>query len=285
MDAVQNLDLEVNEGEIFGFLGPNGAGKTTTIKMLLGIIYPTSGQAWVLGRPIGDIGIHRVISYLPENPYFYEYMTGKEILHFYARLFGMKEPARGKRVHDLLEQVDLARDANKPLRQYSKGMQQRIGLAQSLINDPKLVFMDEPTSGLDPLAHEKIRRLIVSLRSEGKTVFISSHQLEDVERICDRVAIMKDGRLVKLGKVDELLSGGQVDLVAENVSNGIVEQIRKLGGVASLHGDRLLVEQPDDGTIDQVIDLVRGANGNIVSVERQRRTLESLFVETIEGGN
>ncbi len=282
VNAVDNLDLEVQEGEIFGFLGPNGAGKTTTIKMLLGIIYPTSGQAWVLDREIGHIETHRVISYLPENPYFYDHMTGKEILSFYARLFGIREPARSKRVDELLEQVGLGREAHKSLRNYSKGMLQRIGLAQSLINDPKLLFMDEPTAGLDPIAHVDIRRLIIDLRSQGKTVFISSHQLEDVEEVCDRVAILNRGKMVATGKMDDLLAGGRVDLVADSVENGVMDKVKKLGGVVSLVDGRLVVEQPDNGSIDQVIDIVRAEKGHILSVNRQRKTLEDFFVETIQ---
>lgn len=284
VDAVKNLNLEVHRGEIFGFLGPNGAGKTTTIKVLLGIIYPTSGGAYVLGRPAGDPQNHYKISYLPENPYFYDYMTGREILHFYARLFGIPEPERSKRVNALLDRVGLSRAANQPLRTYSKGMLQRIGLAQCLINDPELLILDEPTAGLDPIAHIDIRDLILELRSQGKTLFISSHQLSDVEIVCDRVAILNRGELVRMGKLEDLLSGGHVEMIAEKVPETVLEPIRQLGGRPSLHDGRLIVEQPDDGSIDRVIDLVRAHGGHIISVKPYRRTLEDLFVETIQGG-
>lgn len=284
VDAVKNLNLEVHRGEIFGFLGPNGAGKTTTIKVLLGIIYPTSGEAYVLGRPAGDPQNHYKISYLPENPYFYDYMTGREILHFYARLFGIPEPERSKRVDALLDRVGLSRAANQPLRTYSKGMLQRIGLAQCLINDPELLILDEPTAGLDPIAHIDIRDLILELRSQGKTLFISSHQLSDVEIVCDRVAILNRGELVRMGKLEDLLSGGHVEMIAEKVPETVLEPIRQLGGRPSLHDGRLIVEQPDDGSIDRVIDLVRAHGGHIISVKPYRRTLEDLFVETIQGG-
>lgn len=284
VDAVKNLNLEVHRGEIFGFLGPNGAGKTTTIKVLLGIIYPTSGEAYVLGRPAGDPQNHYKISYLPENPYFYDYMTGREILHFYARLFGIPEPERSRRVDALLDRIGLSRAANQPLRTYSKGMLQRIGLAQCLINDPELLILDEPTAGLDPIAHIDIRDLILELRSQGKTLFISSHQLSDVEIVCDRVAILNRGELVRMGKLEDLLSGGHVEMIAEKVPETVLEPIRQLGGRPSLHDGRLIVEQPDDGSIDRVIDLVRAHGGHIISVKPYRRTLEDLFVETIQGG-
>ncbi len=168
VEAVKNLNLEVHRGEIFGFLGPNGAGKTTTIKVLLGIIYQTEGEAYVLGKPAGDPSNHYHLSYLPENPYFYDYMTGEEILTFYARLFGIPEPDRTKRVRELLDRVGLSRAANQPIRTYSKGMQQRIGLAQCLLNDHQLLILDEPTAGLDPIAHIDIRDMILDLRAQSR---------------------------------------------------------------------------------------------------------------------
>jgi len=284
VDAVKNLNSDVHRGEIFGFLGPNGAGKTTTIKVLLGIIYPTEGEAYVLGQPAGDPKNHYKISYLPENPYFYDYMTGREILTFYAKLFGIAEPERSKRVNELLDRVGLSRAADQPLRTYSKGMLQRIGLAQCLINDPELLILDEPTAGLDPIAHIDIRDMILDLRNQGKTLFISSHQLSDVERVCDRVAILNKGVMVQLGRIEELLAGGHVEVIADKVPDNAVEPIRQLGGKVSLHDGRLIVEQPDNGSVDRVIDIVRAAGGHIISVKPYRRTLEDLFVETIQGG-
>ena len=284
VEAVKNLNLEVYRGEIFGFLGPNGAGKTTTIKVLLGIIYPTEGEAYVLGQPAGDPKNHYKISYLPENPYFYDYMTGREILTFYAKLFGIPEPERSKRVNELLDRVGLLRAADQTLRTYSKGMLQRIGLAQCLINDPELLILDEPTAGLDPIAHIDIRDMILDLRNQGKTLFISSHQLSDVERVCDRVAILNKGVMVQLGRIEELLAGGHVEVIADKVPDNALEPIRQLGGKVSLHDGRLIVEQPDNGSVDRVIDIVRAAGGHIVSVKPYRRSLEDLFVETIQGG-
>ncbi len=280
--AVDDLHLEVYQGEIFGFLGPNGAGKTTTIKMLLGLIFPTKGDAWIFGKPIGDVSIKRQIAYLPESPYFYEYLTGRQVLDFYARLFGIPATERKKKVDALLDMVGLSRDGDKTLRNYSKGMLQRIGIAQALINDPVLLFPDEPTSGLDPMARIEIRDLIIRLKQEGKTVFLSSHQLLEVEMICDRVSILNRGKLLKAGRLEDLLPSGRVEIVAENVDDGAVEKIRAMGGQVERQDGRIRVYQPDDASVNKVVDLIRSSNGVIRSLIPQRRTLEELFVATIE---
>jgi len=279
--AVDNLNLEVQEGEIFGFLGPNGAGKTTTIKMLLGLIFPTSGSAEMLGRPIGDVDIRRQVSYLPESPYFYDHLTGGELLDFFGRLFGLEDQARRKRVDELMELVGLKNDKQKQLKQYSKGMLQRIGLAQSLVNDPKLLIFDEPTSGLDPVAHIEIRSLIESLRDQGKTVFLSSHQLSDVELVCDRVAILNYGRLVKMGAVDELVQGSRTEIKAEKVAPAGVEAIRRISPETIAANGTMTAFHEDDGAVNQIVDLVRQHGGTLVSVVPQRRRLEDIFVETV----
>lgn len=281
--AVDDLHLEVYRGEIFGFLGPNGAGKTTTIKMLLGLIFPTKGDAWIFGKPIGDVSVKRQIAYLPESPYFYEYLTGRQVLDFYARLFGIPAGERKKKVDTLLDMVGLSRDGDKTLRNYSKGMLQRIGVAQALINDPELLFLDEPTSGLDPMARIEIRDLIIRLKQQGKTVFLSSHQLLEVELICDRVSILNRGKLLKAGKLDALLPSGRVEIVAENVSDdGVIAKIRDAGGVVQRQDGRIVVQQPDDASVNKVVDIIRSANGTIRSLTPQRRSLEELFVTTIE---
>lgn len=280
VNVVDHLDLEVEEGEIFGFLGPNGAGKTTTIKMLLGIIYPTSGEGYVLGKEIGDIEIHKILSYLPERPYYYEHMTGLELLKFYASLFGIKDEAKCRA---LLEKVNLHRDMTKTIAQYSKGMQQRVGLAQSLLNDPKLLFLDEPTGGLDPIAHTEIRDLILSFRDEGRTVFISSHELSEVERICDRVAIINHGKIAAQGHLEDLLRGGRVEIVAEGVSTKIADSLRGSlkDTIVSLHESRLILDMPEEQDIGGVIDSIRNDKGQIVSIIPRRKRLEDLFVETV----
>ncbi len=279
--VVDHLNLQVEEGEIFGFLGPNGAGKTTTIKMLLSIIYPTSGTAKVLGEEIGDINIHRQLSYLPEKPYYYEHMTGMEILDFYARLFRMGKAERRERAERLLQRVGLADAGFKQIAQYSKGMQQRIGLAQCLLNDPKLLFLDEPTAGLDPIAHIEIRDLILQFREEGKTVFISSHELSDVERICDRVAILNRGVVKAEGKLEDLLAGGRIEITAGNVPESLRDKVQQDGAVVSLHEGRLIVDAPDTIATDGLVDAIRSAGGKIISIIPRRRRLEDLFVETI----
>lgn len=281
--AVDDLHLEVYHGEIFGFLGPNGAGKTTTIKMLLGLIFPTKGDAWIFDKPIGDVSVKRQIAYLPESPYFYEYLTGRQVLDFYARLFGIPSSERKKKVDALLDMVGLSRDGDKTLRNYSKGMLQRIGIAQALLNDPQLLFLDEPTSGLDPMARIEIRDLIIRLKEQGKTIFLSSHQLLEVELICDRVSILNRGKLLKAGKLDDLLPSGRVEIVAENVSDeSVIAKIRDSGGVVQRQDGRIVVQQPDDGSVNKVVDIIREAKGVIRSVIPQRLTLEELFVSTIE---
>lgn len=278
--AVDHLDLDVEEGQIFGFLGPNGAGKTTTIKMMLGLIFPTEGEGWILGKPIGDIGVKKDIAYLPESPYFYEHLSGAELLDFYARLFNIPKEERRKRVAFLLERVGLPND-RKPLREYSKGMLQRIGIAQALINDPKLLFLDEPTSGLDPIAHIDIRDLILDLKRQGKTIFLSSHQLSDVEMVCDRVAILNRGKLVKIGDVDELLTGTEVEVIVETRDPELRGKLEEIATRSEPKEDRLHLYHHDEEVIGQMIDLIRARKGRLISVTPQRRSLESIFLETV----
>ena len=203
--ALRALDIHVEEGEIFGLLGPNGSGKTTTIKLLLGLLYPTEGEALVLGKPTTDVRKNEYIGYLPEESYLYRFLTAEETLDLYGRLFDIEPAERRRRAAELIERVGLQRDRKRQLREYSKGMRQRIGLAQALINNPKLVILDEPTSGLDPLGAYWMKDLIRQLRDEGKTVIMCSHRLEDVQDICDRIAILHEGDLQAYGKVSTLL--------------------------------------------------------------------------------
>lgn len=282
VNVVDKLNLTVEEGQIFGFLGPNGAGKTTTIKMLLGIINPTAGEGYVLGKEIGDMDVHRIISYLPERPYYYEYMTGMELLKFYGSLFGINDT---KKFEALLEKVSLAGDATKTISQYSKGMQQRIGLAQSLINDPRLLFLDEPTGGLDPIAHTEIRDLILQFRNEGRTVFISSHELSEVERICDRVAIINKGVIERDGSLDELLKGGRTEITADKVTKEMAAKFEGKDNTVSHHGDRLILDVPDTSDLNSIVDSLRAGKAVLVSILPRRRRLEDLFVETVSSAN
>lgn len=279
--AVDHLDLEVHEGEIFGFLGPNGAGKTTTIKMLLGLIFPDEGSATVLGHPAGAQEMRRVVSYLPENPYFYDHLTGGELLDFYGRLFGLSASERAKRVDSLMDLVGLRNDKAKQLKQYSKGMMQRIGIAQSLINDPKLLIFDEPTSGLDPVAHIEIRNLIESLRAQGKTVFLSSHQLSDVELVCDRISIMNYGKLVKMGRVEDLVAEGRTEITAAQVPAELQGKLQEIAKEVRADNGHITVTCGDEKLVNEVVDLIRSARADIVSVIPLKRSLEEVFVETI----
>ena len=283
--AVNNLNLQVEEGEIFGFLGRNGAGKTTTIKMLLGLIFPTAGDATLLGRPMGDNNVKSQLAYLPEETYFYDSMTGWDLLDFYARLFRIPEPERSRRVKICLEKVRLQPEAwKRNIRGYSKGMRQRIGIAQALINDPKLLFLDEPTSGLDPIAHAELREIVASLKDEGKTVFLSSHQLADVELICSRVAIIHRGKLLKSGTTRELTAGESTEVVVQGreLQNGMLERIRAVIPEVQPEGnDTLRLRSDDDERINTVIDLVRGAKGRVLAIVPHKRTLEEVFVETV----
>lgn len=225
IESLKNCTLTVYQGETFGLLGPNGAGKTTLLKTLLGVVRPTSGRAWLLGSPIGNLEVKKRVGYLPENAYFYEYLTGWEFLEFVAGIFEIPASIQQQRIPQLLELVGLSQSAahKKQLRQYSKGMLQRVGMAQALINEPEVVFLDEPMSGLDPMGRYQIREIILSLKAQGKTIFFNSHVLSDVEKICDRVAILAEGELISIGSLDELLGttnsyhvkgqGGNLDLL------------------------------------------------------------------------
>ena len=281
--AVNKVSFSVHEGEIFGFIGPNGAGKTTTIKTLLGLLFPTSGKAMVMGKPAGDIEAKERISYLPESPYFYEHMTGAEVLDFYCRLFKMGGAARRKKVPELLDRVGLGKDGSRALRQYFKGMLQRVGIAQSLINGPDLLFFDEPTSGLDPIAHKDIQDLILSLRKQGKTVFLSSHQLSDVENVCNRVAIINRGELVKMGTMDELLHAGRTVITLAHLSADLLGKVQPLAEHVAEDGELTKIYTETEENVHKILDMTRGS-ANLVSVVPQRQTLEDLFVEIVREG-
>ena len=283
--ALDDLSLDVKRGEIFGFLGPNGAGKTTTLKLLMQLIYPTSGSARILGHSIADVSTRARIGYLPENPYFYDYLSGRELLEYTAALFGIRASEAGVRNNELLGQVGLDADrANRQLRKYSKGMLQRIGIAQALVNDPEIVFMDEPMSGLDPIGRREVRDLLLSLRQQGKTIFFSSHILSDVEALCDRAAILIRGKLARCGTVDELT--GVQDSAMEILATGISasELGRFSAAISSLesatatpNGVHLVLGDP--GAIDEALALIRECSGKLVSINPRRASLEDLFAE------
>ncbi len=285
--AVEHLDLEVHTGEIFGFLGPNGAGKTTTLKMLMGLIYPTSGKAWMLGRKVGDVAMKHQVGFLPESPYFYDYLTAEEFLRFYGQLFGLGGQLLSERITLLLNTVGMSDARSLQLRKFSKGMLQRIGIAQALINDPQLVILDEPMSGLDPVGRKEIRDLILHLKEQGKTVFFSSHILHDAEVLCDRVGILLKGRLVALGKVTELIgadSTQSIEVVVEGLDHTGAEQVRKIAVSLIAQGERLLAVLQSQDQVNQVLELIRVRKASLISVTPQKSSLEELFMKEVAGG-
>jgi ABC-2 type transport system ATP-binding protein len=256
--ALNALDLKIYRGEIFGLLGPNGSGKTTTIKMLLGLLFPTDGDAFVFGEPAAQVRKNELIGYLPEESYLYKFLNAEETLDFYGRLFNMSASVRAERAQRLIEMVGLAADKKRILKEYSKGMRQRIGLAQALINDPQLVILDEPTSGLDPLGTRWMKDLILDLRAKGKTVLMCSHRLDDVQDVCDRIAILYDGELQELGEVDTLL----------RVANRLQVQASGLALTESLRHD-----------LQQVLER---HGGRLEGVGHPTTTLEDLFLHIVK---
>ncbi len=285
--ALDHLDLEVEQGEIFGFLGHNGAGKTTTIKLLLGLLFPTAGRAWILDRPIQDVAVKQHVGFLPEAPYFYEYLTAAEFLTFYGQLFGLSRQVLAKKVDGLLAMVSLADARNLPLGKFSKGMLQRIGLAQALINDPHVVILDEPMSGLDPLGRRDVRDIILRLKDHGKTIFFSTHILPDVEMICDRVGILVKGQLRAVGAVHELVGTAavtSVEILVERLAEAGIREAEQLGGTVLRRGDHVLIKLDDEHTVDQVLDLIRRHAGRLVSLVPHKRSLEDLFLKEVGVG-
>jgi ABC-2 type transport system ATP-binding protein len=238
--ALKALDLEVRQGEIFGLLGPNGSGKTTTMKLLLGLLFPTSGQALVFGQPATEVTKNERLGYLPEESYLYKFLNAEETLDFYGRLFNMPASVRRKRTAALIEQVGLGWAKRRPLKEYSKGMTRRIGLAQALINDPELILLDEPTSGLDPIGTREMKDLILELKQKGKTIVMCSHLLADVQDVCDRIAILHQGELKELGRVDSLLRMQDVtEIRASGLSPAAKEEIRAVIARHNGHLDRM----------------------------------------------
>jgi len=282
--AVDDLTLTVEGGQIFGFLGGNGAGKTTTIKMLMSLLFPTSGSATILGRDISDVSMHREIGYCPENPYFYDYLTAFELMNYFGEIFGLSSTKRKDRSAELLTIVGLAeKDWNKQLRKFSKGMLQRVGLAQSLVNDPKIVFLDEPMSGLDPMGRREVRELVAGLRISGKTVFMSTHILSDVEALCDRVAILRGGKLAATGELNELLAAGNerqsFEINASGISKASLNGFSGSGAVITDKPTGISIEVGSEGEIDAAIAAIRGSGGKLLSVQPVKQSLEELFVE------
>jgi ABC-2 type transport system ATP-binding protein len=283
--ALDGLTLTVERGEIFGFLGGNGAGKTTAIKILMRLMTPTAGTVRILGHDTNDQWVRARIGYLPEQPYFYDYLTARELLEYCAELFGYSRPDRRARAVALLRRVHLDEAAwNRQLRKFSKGMLQRVGLAQALVNDPELVVLDEPMSGLDPIGRRQVRDLIAGLRQSGVTVFFSSHIIADIEVLCDRVAILQRGRLAHLGRLEELRgredSGGHLEVTVVGATVPVLEDaLRKVDGAqvtATPAGAR--IDVPSEALVDQALEAARACGARLVSVQPVRQSLEDLFV-------
>ncbi len=284
--VLSDVSLSVTKGEIFGFLGHNGAGKTTTMKILLGLLRPTSGRVDVLGAPAGDVATHSRLGYLPEAPYFYDYLTAEEFLEFYGKLAGMSRDAIQSRISILLEQVGLQEAQHRQLRKFSKGMLQRIGLAQALIQDPELVVLDEPMSGLDPMGRKEVRDLILSLREQGKTVFFSTHILSDVEMVCDRVGILAKGKMLALGKVEDLVGehlDQSIELVCDGVIGTQIEPVQRLALRTLQNGTRCLMVLPGHECLDEILEALRRAGAKLVSIIPHKGSLEELFVHKSHG--
>lgn len=276
--AVADLTLTVARGEVFGFLGPNGAGKSTTLKMLLGLLEPSGGRGRLLGAPIGDRAARAKVGFLPEHFRFQDWLTGRELLRFHGRLYGLGGASLERRADALLERMDLVDAADRPIRTYSKGMTQRIGLAQALLNDPHVVFLDEPTSGLDPLGRRLVREVIHELRAGGTTVFLNSHLLGEVEATCDRVVFVKQGRVVHelaLSAAPEVL---EVELRAEGVTEGV---LAAHGTVLEREGDRVRMRIADEAALPRLAAAMVGAGARLYALTPLRRSLESTFLEVM----
>lgn len=278
--ALKPLSLAVPEGEVFGYLGPNGAGKTTTLKLLMRLIFPSAGSAKIFGTDWRDPRVKAQVGFLPEQPYFYDYLTAAEMLDYYAQLSGVAARQRRRRIGEVLSRVGLSDAGPTQLRKFSKGMLQRVGVAQAIIHDPKLVFLDEPMSGLDPIGRREVRDLIQSLKDEGKTVFFSTHILSDAEALCDRVAILHRGELRGVGVVQELLArfSGNVELIWDGAA--AISTVQSLGCECRTTGETIRAVLPQE-QLDAAVDAIRRVRGRLMSVTPVRATLEDYFLETL----
>ncbi|MBI2902033.1 MAG: ABC transporter ATP-binding protein [Candidatus Methylomirabilis oxyfera] len=283
--VLSQLDLTVHEGEVFGYLGPNGAGKTTTLKLLTGLLRPTSGKAKVLGRPPGDVVMQQQVGFLPEQPSFYEYLTGRELLNFYGQLVGLDRPTRREQIEGLARQLRIESALDLQLRKYSKGMLQRLGLAQALLNDPRLVLLDEPMSGLDPIGRWEVRDLLLRLKSEGRTVFFSSHIIPDVEMVCDRVGILVGGRLVAQGPIDDILGAqiASIEVTASQVPPEVMAELGYLLVTQSVpRGERLLLTVKDEAALAELLTRLLDCKATIHAIAPHRESLEEYFIRYVQ---
>ena len=283
VNALESLDLEVRRGEIFGLLGPNGSGKSTTIKLILGLLFPTSGQALVFNKEASDVSKNERIGYLPEESYLYKFLNAEETLDFYGRLFNMSAGRRKQRVRDLIKLIDIEWAQRRQLKEYSKGMTRRIGLAQALINDPELIVLDEPTTGLDPIGTREMKDLIVRLRDQGETILMCSHLLADVQDVCDRIAILHQGELKEMGAVENLLSVRDITQIqAKGLSNDAQQQIREI--IANDKADLVSMENPTTTLEDLFLGIVRDSKAR-PGYNRKRERDQQEPVETAATGD
>jgi ABC-2 type transport system ATP-binding protein len=280
--SLDHLTLQVNDGEAFGFLGPNGAGKTTTLKLLMGLIFPTSGSALVRGRSIADVDMHREIGYMPEQPYFYDYLTARELLDYFAQFFGYSRTERQERIKKFLERVGLAASADVQLRKFSKGMLQRVGIAQAILHDPQVVFLDEPMSGLDPVGRREVRDIILELKNQGKTIFFSTHILSDAEMLCDRVAVLVGGKLQGVGAPSEIVSMDVqgMEILFEATPDSALPP--KIVERATHTGDRYRIEVPE-AEVYAALEQLKNCEARILSVTPLRPSLEDYFLKLVAG--
>jgi ABC-2 type transport system ATP-binding protein len=280
--AVSNLTLSVGRGEVFGFLGPNGAGKTTTVKILLGLVHPSAGEARILDHVPGDPDIMGRVGFLPEHFRFHEWLSAADFLDFHGRLYGMSAAERRARIPELLHRVQLASRSGTRLSKFSKGMLQRIGLAQALLNKPDLVFLDEPTSGLDPVGRREVRDLIRELRDAGVTVFLNSHFLSEVEVTCDRIAIIKHGAVVRSGTLDELTGAMEVEIRAGGLTPELIAGVEQWGEVVWADGSRMAVNVADEEALPAVASWLIDGGARLYTMAPRRLSLEELFMRVIE---
>jgi len=278
--SLENLTMQVEDGEVFGFLGPNGAGKSTTIKLLMGIIFPTAGSAQILGKSVSDVSMHRDIGYLPEQPYFYDYLTAAEVLDYFARFHGFSATERKERVQRMLQKVGLETAGKIQLRKFSKGMLQRVGLAQAIVHDPKLLILDEPMSGLDPMGRREVRDIILELKNAGKTILFSTHILSDAETLCDRVGVIAGGQLRGVGAPGSIVGVKSLGMEIIFELTGSGAQIEKVRAKATKSGAnyRMSVIELD---LYAALEELRGAGAKIISVTRIKPTLEDFFMELV----
>lgn len=281
--AVQDLSLQVPRGHVFGFLGPNGAGKTTTINMLLGNIYPTAGRASLLGCEMGDRDARRKLGFLPEKFQFHDFLTAEEFLELHGRLYGMSPRQRKTRIPEVLETVGLIDRRKSRIREFSKGMQQRVGLAQAILNDPDLVILDEPTSALDPLGRREVREIVSALKGQGKTVMLNSHLLSEIEMTCDQVAILKAGQVVRQGKIDDLLAApSTVQMRILNQSPMLLKALESLSRTVEVSGEQITATIADEAAIPELVSATVREGGRLMSLVPMRESLEDLFIRVVE---